>query len=123
MLASAGLSLAGLDDEVTDGATKVVRLDELVYQAAELVPGLVPTRAEVDAERERKLADKQGVELAQGLLIAELLAQPRVGRQLVEAMLAPMPEALVRFEQFRATGVADLGPVHVTRHGRAASSS
>jgi thioesterase DpgC len=53
------------------------------------------------------------------LLIAELLAQPRVGRHLVEAMLAPMPEALLRFEQFRASGVADLGPVHVTRHGRA----
>jgi (3,5-dihydroxyphenyl)acetyl-CoA 1,2-dioxygenase len=119
LLATSGLSVAQLYHELTDGCTRSVRLDELLYLAAERVPGLVPTRAEVDAERELKLGEKQGVELAQGLLAAELLALPREGRHLVEAMLEPLPEALAQLGQFRATGVADLGPVRVERRGRA----
>jgi (3,5-dihydroxyphenyl)acetyl-CoA 1,2-dioxygenase len=119
LLGRAGLSVPELYDELTDGATKSLRLEALVYAAAQRVPGLVPTRAEMDAERGRKLADKQGVELAQGLLVAEILASPRCGRHLVEAMLRPTTEAIQRLDQFRATGVADLGPVRVTRHGRA----
>ena len=73
-----------LYDELTDGCTKPIRLEELVYDAAELVPGLVPTRAEMDAERARKLADKEGLELAQGLLLGQVLALPRTGRHLVD---------------------------------------
>jgi (3,5-dihydroxyphenyl)acetyl-CoA 1,2-dioxygenase len=119
LLERAGLSVAELYDELTGGATKSLRLEALVYEAAQRVPGLVPTRAEMDLERGRKLADKQGVELAQGLLVAEILASPRSGRHLVEAMLRPTTEALERLDRFRATGVADLGPVRVTRRGRA----
>jgi thioesterase DpgC len=115
----AGLSMADLYDELTAGRTKSVRLEELVYAAAGRIPGLVPTRAEMDAERERGLAAKEGVELAQGLLIAQFLALPLAGRHLIDSMLRPTREALDRLEDFRATGVADLGPVRVTRRGRA----
>ena len=90
-----------------------------MYAAEERVPGLVPTRAEMDAERQRRLADKEGIELAQGLLIAQFLALPRAGRHLISAMLEPTPEALGLLEDFRATRVADLGSVRVTREGRA----
>ena len=34
-------------------------------------------------------------------------------------MLRPTAEALERLDDFRATGVADLGTVHVRREGRA----
>jgi thioesterase DpgC len=119
LLARAGMTVAGLYDELTDARTKSVRLDELVYAAAERVPGLVPTRAEVDAERERPLADKRGVELAQGLLLAEFLALPEQGRHLLGAMLEPTALALERLEELRATGSVDLGAARVTRHGRA----
>ncbi len=44
---------------------------------------------------------------------------PRAGRHLLEAMLQPTPEAIERLENFTATGTADLGPVRVTRRGRA----
>lgn len=115
----AGLSIAGLYDELTDGRTKSRRLDELLYAAAERVPGLVPTRTEMDAERQRRLADKKGIELAQGLLTAQFLALPEAGAHLVCAMLEPTPEALGALEEFEATGVADLGSVRVTRDGRA----
>src|SRR5436190_22406646 len=106
-------------EELTEGLTKFVRLDELAYEAAERYPGLVPTRAEMEEERARKLADKQGLELAQGLFLAHVLSRPRAGLHLVHSMLRPTPEALERLDDFRSSGVADLGPAYVERRGRA----
>lgn len=108
-----------LYDELTAGCSKSMRLERLVYEAAERVPGLVPTRAEMDAERKRPLGAKEGVELAQGLLLSDFLALERPGRHLIGVMLEPTPEALELLPQFRATGVADLGSVRLTRQGRA----
>ena len=119
ILAAAGLTVAGLYDELTDGMSKTVRLDELAYAAAERVPGLVPTRAEMEAERELPLANKRGLELSQGLLLAEFLALGEQGRHLLGSMLEPMPLALERLDELRRDGSVDLGPVTVTRRGRA----
>jgi len=119
ILAAAGLTVAVLYDELTDGMSKTVRLDELVYAAAEHVPGLVPTRAEMEAERELPLANKRGLELSQGLLLAEFLALGEQGRHLLGSMLEPMPLALERLDELRRDGSVDLGPVTVTRRGRA----
>jgi thioesterase DpgC len=74
---------------------------------------------DLSAERERTLADKEGLELEQGRLLAEVLANPVAGAQLVDSMLRPTPEALERLDDFRATGVADLGAAHLRREGRA----
>ena len=52
--------------ELTDGLTRPLRVVELVYTAAEEFPGLVPTRAEIDAERQHRQKDKVGREIAQG---------------------------------------------------------
>ena len=119
VLEQAGLTVEQLYDELTDRCTRPARLEDLVYDAAERVPGLVPTRAEIEVERTRKLADKQGLELAQGLLIAEMLTDPRTGRHLVESMLHPTGLALERLEELRKTGSVDLGHARVTRLGRA----
>ena len=119
ILAAADLTVARLYDELTDGATRALRLDDLLYAAADRVPGLVPTRADMDAERERPLAEKHGVELAQGLLLSEFLALPERGRHLLDAMLEPTPLALERLDEFRTNGFVDLGAAHVTRRGRA----
>ncbi|HZO61686.1 MAG TPA: enoyl-CoA hydratase/isomerase family protein [Gaiellaceae bacterium] len=100
---------------LTDGLRRAVRDEELVYAAAERFPGLVPTRAQVAAERERALPDKEGVELAQGLFFAHVLASPRCGSHLLWAMLRPTAEALERLDDFRATGVADLGGTYLER--------
>jgi (3,5-dihydroxyphenyl)acetyl-CoA 1,2-dioxygenase len=104
---------------LTGDLKRFVRADELVYDAAERFPGLVPTRAAVDAELERKLADKEGVEIAQGLMLSHVLASQRCGLHLVHAMLRPTAAALERIDDFRRTGVADLGLAHVERRGRA----
>jgi (3,5-dihydroxyphenyl)acetyl-CoA 1,2-dioxygenase len=120
LLADAGLTVARLYDELTDGMTRSVRLDELLYTAAERVPGLVPTRAEMDAERERRLAEKTGIELQQGLLSAEFLALPAEGTHLLEAMLEPTAGAREHLDELRSTGSVDLGAARVTRQGKAA---
>ncbi|HTP21522.1 MAG TPA: hypothetical protein VMJ65_18095, partial [Solirubrobacteraceae bacterium] len=119
ILEQAGLTVEALYDDLTDRCTRPVRLDDLLYDAAERVPGLVPTRAEVEQERTRKLADKQGVELAQGLLLAEILAITRTGRHLVESMLYPTQLALDHLNELRSNGTVDLGHARVTRRGRA----
>jgi thioesterase DpgC len=117
-LAAAGVSAAELYDELTDGMTRSVRLDELMYAAAERVPGLVPTRAEIDVERERPLAEKTGIELAQGLLTAEFLALEAQGTHLLHSMLEPTALARERIDDLRSTGSVDLGPARVTREGK-----
>jgi thioesterase DpgC len=99
--------------------TRSLRLEELAYAAAELAPGLAPTREQMAAERERPLADKEGLELAHGDLVADLLALPEQGRHLLEAMREPTPLALERLDEFKQTGRLDLGAARVTRHGRA----
>jgi thioesterase DpgC len=104
-------------DELTDGMTRPLRDQELLAAAAERYPGLVPSAAEMAAESERKLAEKQGLEIAQGLFLSHVLASPRAGSHLVWAMLRPTAEALDRLDDFRATGLADLGTVEVRREG------
>ena len=108
-----------LYDELTEGMTKPLRDQELCFAAAERYPGLTPTRAEIAAESERKLAEKEGLEIAQGLFLSHVLASPRAGSHLIHTMLRPTQEALERLEDFRASGVADLGGAEVRRRGRA----
>jgi (3,5-dihydroxyphenyl)acetyl-CoA 1,2-dioxygenase len=110
---------AALYDALTDRCSRPIRVEQLVCDAAAAVPGLTPTAAEMDAERQRMLADKDGIEFAQGLLVAHVLALPRAGRHLVGAMLHPVPGAFEHLGTLRDTGAADLGPVRVTRRGRA----
>lgn len=106
-------------DQVTRDGARWLRLEDVLAETAALVPGLVPSAAEMDAERERKLADKEGIELAQGLLCAHVLADPRTGRHLIRSMLRPLPEAGERLKELRSTGSVDLGPARVSRSGRA----
>jgi enoyl-CoA hydratase/carnithine racemase len=105
---------------LTDGLQRAVRDEELVYAAAERFPGLVPTRQDVARERELPLPEKEGVEIAQGLFLSFVLAEPRSGAHLVWSMLRPTAEALERMDDFRATGVADLGRTYLERRANAA---
>ena len=104
---------------LTDGFAVELRDEELLDAAAERFPGLTPTRAELAAERDLKLADKRGIEVAQGLFLGHVLASARAGSHLIRAMLRPTAAALDRLDDFRATGVADFGTVHLSRVGPA----
>jgi thioesterase DpgC len=104
---------------LTDGLTRFVRVEDLVRDAAEAYPGLVPTREQLAAESGRPLKDKEGWEAGQSLLIAHILADPRCGTHLCHAMLLPRPETAAALATLAAQGFLDLGPVRLERHGRA----
>ena len=114
-----GAHAAALYDALTAGQTRPLRLGELVAEAAALVPGLAPSPAEMNAERARALPDKEGIEFAHGLLISHVLALPGPGRHLIGAMLQPTAAAFGHLGELRDSGAVDLGPVRVTRRGRA----
>jgi enoyl-CoA hydratase/carnithine racemase len=105
---------------LTDDMRMSLRVEDLVYAAAHLYPGLVPTRDEMAEERSRKLADKEGIEIAQGLFLSFVLSSRRAGGHLVWSMLRPTEAALERLDEFRSTGVADLGHAYVERRGHSA---
>jgi thioesterase DpgC len=121
--ASREIFLAAHVDEIyarlTDRSSMFHRLDDLVYAAAELVPGLVPTRKEVEVEAAHRQGEKDGVEIDQGLFLAHVLARPRIGEHLCHAMLLPRPESHALTAQFAARGALDLGAARLTRRGKA----
>jgi len=98
--------------ELTEGLTRPVRAEELVY----LAPGL-PTREQIAEEAAKAQSDKAGLEIAQGAFLGDVLADPDCGRHLIEAMLAPTPLALQHREAYAQTGVVDLGRAYVERRG------
>lgn len=104
-------------DELTEGRTHHLRASELVYAASERLPALLPSRAAIDAERRRLQKDKQGLEIAQGSFLGQLLAHRAIGLHLIHAMSLPTAAALARRADFEETGRADLGPVRVDRDG------
>ncbi|MGW3240118.1 (3,5-dihydroxyphenyl)acetyl-CoA 1,2-dioxygenase DpgC [Streptomyces sp. VN1] len=105
---------------LTDGLTRRPRLPDLVDAAAERVPGLVPTRAQMAAELRFVQAEKEGREIDQGRFCGAVLRSPTAGRHLVETMLGPTPRALELLDRFRAEGRVELDAVHVERRDTAA---
>ena len=104
-------------DRVTDGRRRFLRADELVHAVADLCPGLCPSRHEVAAERGLVLAEKEGVEIAQGDFLSHVFARRDAGDHLLHAMLRPLPESRELLERFRREGRLDLGTAHVERRG------
>jgi (3,5-dihydroxyphenyl)acetyl-CoA 1,2-dioxygenase len=106
-------------DAITDNRTKFVRLEELVFRAADLFPGLVPTRAEIAAEAGLLQRDKKGLEIDQGILLSYILGDERAGTHLCHAMLLPRADSREPLAKFTRDGVLDLGPAKLERRGRA----
>ena len=95
-------------------------MEELAYDAAKLVPGLTPTRKQVDAESGLMQSEKDGVEVDQGIFLAQVLALPDAGMHLCHAMLLPKQEAVERCVDFIKNGVVDFGAARVERRGKSA---
>lgn len=109
--------VAQIYDEVTDGRRRHLRVAELVYAAADRFPGLLPTRAAVDAERRLLQKDKSALEIDQGAFVARVLADRQAGLHLLYAMSLPTAEAVARLHELQRSGSVDLGPVRVDRDG------
>jgi thioesterase DpgC len=106
--------------KLTKNLSTFVRVDDLAYAAAKLVPGLTPTHSEVDAERALMQSEKDGVEVDQGIFLNHVLALPDAGMHLCHAMLRPKQESLERMAEFIRRDAIDFGPARVERRGKAA---
>jgi thioesterase DpgC len=106
--------------KLTNKLEKFLRVDELAYEAAKLVPGLTPTQRQVNAESALMQSEKDGVEVDQGIFLAQVLAVPETGMHLCQAMLRPKIESIERAHEFIKNGVVDFGLVKVERQGKAA---
>ncbi len=105
-------------DDLTDDRTRPRRLADLLYEAAERFPLLLPTREAIQEERDlRRQSAKRGREIDQGLFAAHLLADERCGLHLIHAMLRPTQAAERHLAEFRETGSIDLGKARLERRG------
>jgi thioesterase DpgC len=106
--------------KLTRNLENEARVDELCDAAAKLIPGLTPTRKQVDAESALLQSEKDGVEVDQGIFLAQVLALPEPGMHLCQAMLRPKQESIARAREFIMRDIVDFGPAKVERHGKAA---
>ncbi|MEU9691108.1 (3,5-dihydroxyphenyl)acetyl-CoA 1,2-dioxygenase DpgC [Amycolatopsis japonica] len=101
--------------ELTDGRTRYLRIDELVRAAALAFPGLVPSEAQMAAERARPQAEKEGREIDQGIFLRGILRAPKAGPHLLDAMLRPTTRARRLLPEFLETGVVQMEAVRLER--------
>ena len=104
-------------DHLTDQRSRPLRVEDLAWHGAELLPAILPSRAELAEESQRMQIDKDGLEIQQGLFFGQLLSDPEIGRHLCSAMLRPTPQALERLGEFQRTGQLDLGAVRLEAKG------
>ncbi|MFC6020159.1 (3,5-dihydroxyphenyl)acetyl-CoA 1,2-dioxygenase DpgC [Plantactinospora solaniradicis] len=102
-------------DELTDARANHLRLAELVEAAARSFPGLVPSAAQLAAERSRAQADKEGHEIDQGIFLRAILSSGQAGPHLMNAMLRPTARALRLLPEFVRTGRLEMEAVRLER--------
>src|SRR5262245_36869153 len=107
-------------DLLTDNRSRFVRVQHLVTEAADAIPGLVPSAHQIAAEDGIVQRDKEGLEIDQGLFISAILGSERSGRHLCHAMLLARPEAHKLLPKYLKEGHLELAGASVTRHGKAA---
>lgn len=103
---------------LTRDFTDTPRVAALVALAAERYPGLLPAPAQLVADAAVALRDKLGHELSVGLVLAQWLGHPRVGRHLMASMRLPLQATRELLPAYQAGDEIDLGLVRLRRHGR-----
>jgi thioesterase DpgC len=104
---------------LTQNLSRFVRVEQLVYAACELCPGLTPSRERVAKEDELLQRDKDGHEIDQGAFLSHVLGDETAGRHLCHAMLLPRVDVTEHLERLAADGRLDLGPITLSRRGKA----
>jgi (3,5-dihydroxyphenyl)acetyl-CoA 1,2-dioxygenase len=105
---------------LTHDFTKFVRVEQLVRDAAVLLPGLVPDDKLLAHENDLPQGDKNGAEIDQGLLLSHILALPAAGMHLCHAMLLPHPQTAEHGRRFAENGTLALEGATLERRGKAA---
>ncbi|MET7427262.1 enoyl-CoA hydratase/isomerase family protein [Dactylosporangium sp. NPDC005555] len=103
-----------LHREVVGQSPQRLSLTDMSYELADVVPGLTPNRAEMEAERGRRQAAKEGLEIDQGIAYSALL-RSCAGGDLVRSQRLPTDEARSRLSEFQRTGAVEMSVVSVRR--------
>ena len=104
---------------LTQNLSRFVRVEQLVYAAAELCPGLTPSREQVAKEDELLQRDKDGHEIDQGIFLSHVLGDEAAGRHLCHAMLLPRADVAEHLKRLATDGRLDLGPITLAHRGKA----
>jgi enoyl-CoA hydratase/carnithine racemase len=105
---------------LTGDFAKFKRVEHLVREAATLIPGLVPSNAQLARENELQQQHKDGFEIDQGLLLSRVLGNAACGMHLCQAMLLPRPEAFEQARRFAERGKLEFEGAILERRGKAA---
>ncbi|VWX61816.1 (3,5-dihydroxyphenyl)acetyl-CoA 1,2-dioxygenase [Burkholderiales bacterium 8X] len=106
--------------ELTEHGRRSLRVDDLLWAGAARLPGILPSAAELAEEAVRMQQDKDGLEIAQGLFVSQVMSDRACGLHLVRSMLRPMPASRERLAEFVRTGKADLGTIRIEVEGETA---
>jgi len=104
---------------LSDDFTRFVGVEELVFAASDLVPGLTPSRARLQREAGLFQRDKDGLEIDQGILLSHIFGHKRSGLHLCHATLLPRAQSGDALARFVRAGALDLGAARLERRGRA----
>jgi enoyl-CoA hydratase/carnithine racemase len=105
--------------ELTSNGTSPLRIEQLAIRAAERLPGLLPSEAELADERKCLQQDKDGLEIGQGIFFSQILSDPVLGHHLARSLLLPRSESLDLLDAFKRDRRLDLGTVQVEAKGKA----
>lgn len=105
---------------VTHDLKRFLRLDQLLHEVQNHVPGLTPSPQTLSEERERIQRDKEGHEIDQGLFLSHVLADEICGIHLCHAMLLEHPKTEIYKEEYFAKGQLTLDGVSLKRENAAA---
>ena len=105
--------------KLTKNLSAFKRVEQLCDDAAKLVPGLTPTKKQLEADSGLQ-GEKDGIAIDQGIFLSHSLANTETGMHLCHAMLLPKLEAIDRLAEFVTNGAIDFGPARVERKGKAA---
>ena len=94
---------------ITRNFSRLIRAEALVFETADLCPGLCPNGKEVEVDSHLPLAEKEGVEIAQTDFLAHLFANRAAGLYLIHSMLQPLPQSRELLEKFQREEKLDLG--------------
>ncbi|NJC11482.1 thioesterase DpgC [Micromonospora profundi] len=89
-------------------------LTDMAYDLADIVPGLAPSRAEMEVERGRRQSAKEGLEVDQGIVYSALFGSS-VGVDLLRSQRSPTADACARLPEFQRTAVLEMSVVSVRR--------
>jgi thioesterase DpgC len=106
-------------DTLTKKRSEFVRLDDLCARAARAFPGLVPDAKALARDSGIPQADKDGLEIDQGIFLSYVLGEPAAGMHLCHSMLLPHPKTRDFLSDLVSEGKVTLEGATVERRGKA----